>query len=43
LEKKLADRTIGSGDKHVLDARAECECAPPGAHSELLLPDFQEL
>ena len=34
---------IRRGDKHVLYACAECECAPPGAHSEFLLPDFQEL
>ncbi len=35
--------TIGGGDKHILYACAECECAPPGAHSEFLLPEFQEL
>jgi hypothetical protein len=35
--------TIGGGDKHILDACAECERAPLGAHGEFLLPEFREL
>jgi hypothetical protein len=35
--------TIGGGDKHIFYACAERECAPPGAQSEFLLPDFREL